>query len=261
MKKPIDPFWVWGGGLAALVVAAGAAVYFYQRERGTVEPSTVAAVPEPPSASEPGPRPVQIVPATPQRSVPLPPLDESDAEVQGGLAELLGRDVAQFLVPQRIIRNLVVTIDNAARDKIALNQRPIKPTGGKFVVSGADDTLVIAPQNYARYAPLVSAVNNVDANTLVGLYRGLQPLFQEAYEDLGNPNTIFNTRLLEVIDHLLQTPDVTEPVRLVQPSVYYRYADPKLEELSPGQKLLIRMGPENAGIIKSKLRQIQAALT
>ena len=38
-------------------------------------------------------------------------------------------------------------------------------------------------------------------------------------------------------------------------------ADPELEALSSGQKLLLRMGPENAGIIKSKLRQIQAALS
>jgi hypothetical protein len=89
----------------------------------------------------------------------------------------------------------------------------------------------------------------------------MQPLFQQAYEDLGNPNRLFNARLLEVIDHLLQTPDVREPVRLVRPSVYYKYADPKLESLSSGQKLLIRMGPENAGAIKAKLREIQAALT
>ncbi|HET7131776.1 MAG TPA: DUF3014 domain-containing protein, partial [Gammaproteobacteria bacterium] len=65
---------------------------------------------------------------------------------------------------------------------------------------------------------------------------------------------------LEVVDHLLATPDVTEPVRLVQPSVYYKYADPKLEALSAGQKLLIRMGPDNAAAVKAKLREIQAEL-
>lgn len=263
MKEPNrDSFWMWGGGLAVLVVAAGVALYFYQRDRGTVEVNPVAAVPEAPSANEPAPRPVPIVPATRSRDVPLPPLEESDADVQGGLTELVGRDaVTQFLSPQRIVRNVVVTVDNMGREKMALNQRPIKPTGGKFVVSGSEETLVIAPENYSRYTPLVTVVNNVDADTFVALYRGLQPLFQEAYEELGNPKGLFNTRLLEVIDELLRTPDVTGPVRLVQPSVYYRYADPKLEALSSGQKLLLRMGPENAGIIKSKLRQLQAALS
>jgi hypothetical protein len=261
MKKPIDAFWIWGGGLAVLIVAAGTAVYLNERGSETVERTPVAAVPAEPSASE-APRPVPIVQPAPEPAVPLPALDESDPEMQGGLTELAGREaVTQFLTPERIIRNVVVTLDNAAREKMALNQRPIKPTGGKFVVAGADETLVIAPENYSRYTPFVTAVKGLDAGTLVGLYRGLQPLFQEAYEDLGNPNKLFNARLLEVIDHLLQTPDVTGPVRLVQPSVYYRYADPKLEALSSGQKLLIRMGPENAGIIKSKLREIQAALS
>jgi hypothetical protein len=261
MKKPIDAFWIWGSGLAVFIIGAGTAVYLKERDSGTVETNPVVAVPTQPTATE-APRPVPIVQPEPQRDVPLPALDESDPEVQGGLTELVGRDsVTQFLSPERIIRNVVVTIDNTTREKMALNQRPIKPTGGKFVVSGADETLVIAPGNYSRYTPFVTVVKNLDASTLVGLYRGLQPLFQEAYEDLGNPNKIFNARLLEVIDHLLQTPDVTGPIRLVQPSVYYRYADPKLEALSSGQKLLLRMGPENAGIIKSKLREIQAALS
>jgi hypothetical protein len=261
MKKPIDAFWIWGGGLAAIVIVASTGVYLNLRDREPVTTNPVAAVPTAPSTGE-EPRPVPIVQPAPQREVPLPPLDESDTEVQGGLTELAGPEaVTEFLSPERIIRNVVVTLDNSAREKMALNQRPIKPTGGKFVVSGADETLVIAPANYSRYTPFVTVVNKLDAGTLVGLYRGLQPLFQQAYEDLGNPNKLFNTRLLEVIDHLLQTPDVTGPVRLVQPSVYYRYADPKLEALSSGQKVLIRMGPENAGIIKAKLRQIQAALS
>jgi hypothetical protein len=46
----------------------------------------------------------------------------------------------------------------------------------------------------------------------------------------------------------------------VQPSVTYKYADPKLEALSSGQKLLIRMGPENETAVKAKLRELRAAL-
>ena len=63
-----------------------------------------------------------------------------------------------------------------------------------------------------------------------------------------------------MIDHLLQTPDVTPPVKLVQPSVTYKYADPKLESLSAGQKLLIRMGPQNESAVKAKLRELREAL-
>jgi hypothetical protein len=38
----------------------------------------------------------------------------------------------------------------------------------------------------------------------------------------------------------------------------YQFADSKLEELSAGQKLLLRMGPANAAIIKTKLRELRA---
>lgn len=254
-----DSFWMWGVGLAVLLVGIGAGVYVYRRDRlPDVEPTATAA---PAPANEPGPRPVEVAPPQPERTIPLPPLDESDVEVQGGLTELLGGNaIMQFLVPQRIVRNVVVTIDNLPREKAALQQRPIKPTPGKFVTSGSEDATVIARENYPRYAPLVAVVKTLDAKTLVGLYRGWQPLFQQSYEELGHPNNAFNTRLLEVIDHLLATPDVAGPVRLVQPGVYYKFADPNLESLSAGQKLLIRMGPDNAGAIKAKLREIRAEL-
>jgi hypothetical protein len=252
---------MWGVGLAVLLVGTGIGLYVYQRDRlPAVEP--LADVPTSGPSSAPAPRPVEIAAPQAAPTIPLPPLDESDVEVRGGLTELLGSSaITQFLTPQRVVRNIVVTIDNLPRSKTALQQRPIKPTAGAFVTSGTEDARVLARENYARYTPFIAVVKTLDAKTLVGLYRGWQPLFQQSYEELGNPTGFFNTRLLEVIDHLLATPDVTEPVRLVQPSVYYKFADPKLEELSAGQKLLIRMGPENAGVIKSKLREIQAELT
>jgi glycosyltransferase involved in cell wall biosynthesis len=49
-------------------------------------------------------------------------------------------------------------------------------------------------------------------------------------------------------------------IALVQPSVVYQSADDRLAKLSAGQKLLIRMGVDNATVIKGKLREIQAEL-
>ncbi len=40
----------------------------------------------------------------------------------------------------------------------------------------------------------------------------------------------------------------------------YRYVDPKLEALSPAQKQLLRMGPENAQKIQAKLRELAGVL-
>jgi hypothetical protein len=70
----------------------------------------------------------------------------------------------------------------------------------------------------------------------------------------------FNDRLVQVIDNLLETPEVKAPIKLVQPKVFYEYADPSLESRSAGQKLLLRMGPANAEIIKGKLRELRAEI-
>ncbi|HEB80283.1 MAG TPA: DUF3014 domain-containing protein, partial [Chromatiales bacterium] len=53
---------------------------------------------------------------------------------------------------------------------------------------------------------------------------------------------------------LLAAPEPSGPVRLVRPSVYYKFADPRLEALPAGQKVLIRMGPGNERRVKPWLR-------
>jgi hypothetical protein len=71
-------------------------------------------------------------------------------------------------------------------------------------------------------------------------------LFQQAYENLGHPPEYFNDRLIEVIDHLLATPELPDPIPLARPNVQFEFADPNLEARSAGQKVLLRMGHENA---------------
>jgi hypothetical protein len=254
-----DWFWPWLLGAGILLVVGGIGLYVVRSD--APEPEAVVDTPAPVvETPTPPPAPIDAAPLPP-RTFPLPPLDESDPEVLGGLTEIFGQQaVAKYFVPERLVRNIVVTIDNIPRQQMALNQRPILPTPGDFVTSGDEDAIVLAPENFVRYEPLVALVSNVDAKTLVSFYRGLEPLFQEAYEDLGHPNASFSMRLNEVIEHLLQTPTPRGEIALVQPSVLYKYADDRLEKLSAGQKLMIRMGVDNATVIKGKLREIQAEL-
>ena len=100
-------------------------------------------------------------------------------------------------------------------------------------------------------------MEQADTQKLVQTYVRLYPLFQKSYEELGYPKGYFNDRLVEVIDHLLATPDVPAPIALVQPKVLYEFADPALESRSAGQKMLMRMGPVNESRVKAKLRDIR----
>ncbi|MDQ6923194.1 MAG: DUF3014 domain-containing protein, partial [Pseudomonadota bacterium] len=113
----------------------------------------------------------------------------------------------------------------------------------------------------SRYTPYVQIATAIDAKNLVSAYVHFYPLIQEDYRDLGYPKGYFNDRLIEAIDDLLATPELTDPPQLVQPKVLYQYSDPDLEARSAGQRMMIRMGAENATKIKAKLQEIRRELT
>jgi len=66
---------------------------------------------------------------------------------------------------------------------------------------------------------------------------------------------------VEAIDDMLAAPELKEAPQLVQPKVWFQYADPDLEGRSAGQKILMRIGPANAAKVKSRLREIRSELT
>lgn len=249
------------GVAGTLVALAVVAIWYFvvrEPEPPAIQRAADVEAPVPVVAPEPAPA-IDTAPTEP--AIPLPSLDESDEEVASTLTETFGEPVVkEYLRAESFIRNVVVTIDSLPRPALSLERRPIQPTLGLFAVSGAENALVLSDENYSRYTPFVTLVARTDGRTIVEIYRLYYPLLQEAYVELGNPDTVFETRVREVIDHLLATPEVAEPIALVQPNVLYEYRDPALEELSAGQKILIRMGPEHRALIKSKLREIRTLL-
>ncbi|HEV2701364.1 MAG TPA: DUF3014 domain-containing protein [Steroidobacteraceae bacterium] len=257
--KPI----IWAA--AAVVVAGAIALYLYaHRARPAAAPTAsapqaITAPQNPPVASAPVIE--HPVPAEAAGSGPTPPLDQSDQTFHAALTGLPGAQALEkLLVGDNIIRNVVVTVDNLSKKKVAPDKRPIKATSGQFITRGTGDQLFISPDNYARYQPFIDVVKTVDTAQLAQLYYRFYPLFQTAFDDLGYQDAYFNDRLIALIDHLLATPDVTGPIALVQPNVMYLYADPALEALSAGQKTLIRMGPKNEALVKERLKDLKAKL-
>ena len=258
---------------AAIIVGAaiiGVGAYF----RLHSAPPAPVSPPPPPTAQQ---QATPLMPAAPpapviQHPIPaqsgqsasagLPALDSSDPTVLDALTRLVGRPaIARFLVPKAIIRHIVVTVDNLPRAKVAANLRPIQPTPGQTIVNQQGATTLLSRKNYARYTPFVQAIGAMDMKSLAAVYFRLYPLFQQAYRSLGYPHGYFNDRLVEAIDSLLATPQVQQPIELVQGRVFWQFADPKLEALPAGQKLLLRMGPKNAAVIEAKLRQLRQLIT
>ncbi len=243
--------WLYWAIPIVVVLGAGGALW-YARTHNTPAPAPAAQTEAPSTVEPPVQHPIEQV----ADDKPLPALAESDRDVQESLAGAFGRSIEQVLVPKDIVRHAVVTIDNLPRKKAAVQLWPVKPVGGELAVApGGEPTL--SPDNAARYAPFISIVKNADVAQVAGVYRHFYPLFQQAYVDLGYPDGYFNDRLVEVIDHLLATPDVAGPIKLTQPGVFYQYADPSIEERSAGQKAMIRLGSQNAALVKEKLRALR----
>ncbi len=193
---------------------------------------------------------------------PLPSLDDSDDQVRKDLYGLAAKQVLDRLLNlNHIIRRLVVTVDNLPRRHLANSKyRSNQAVRGRFTVEQDHLGIYLGEQNFARYTPFVRLLESLDSKRVLAFYAHYYPLVQTAYKELGYPSAYFNDRLIDVIDHLLETPDTGGRIALVRPRVLYQYADPELEELSAGQKALIRMGPRNAARVKSKLRELRAAL-
>lgn len=173
------------------------------------------------------------------------------------LGGLLGRKWQVYILGEGLIQRIVATVDSLPRERLPAGVMPLKRVPKTFVTTGKGGTLAIGPGNSARYAAHVQLVGAVDAAKLVSVYVRFYPLFQRAYEELGNPKAYFNDRLVVAIDDLLAAPELSGPIKLVKPGLHYEFADPALEARSAGQKLMIRMGRDNAVLVKAKLREIR----
>ncbi len=276
----------WLIGLLLVVLAAAAyyfiAVYDPFAEETLPPPIPTVAIEQP----KPQPKPVllepveEVIGVEPELEIVdevtvLPALAESDEWVLDSLSSLAGEaSVMRFFVSDNVVSRFVATVDALTSRQVPGQIMAVQDLGGEFMATANEqpDTVIrnaegdpipqyiLNPANYQRYEPQVEMFEALDTQELVTLYRDYAPLCQQAYVELGYPDGDFDARLIEVIDSLLFTPDISEPLRLIKPEAFYLFTNPDLEALPAGQKALLRMGPMNAQRVKAKLREIRTAL-
>lgn len=253
--------------MIVLVAAVLIALYLYLPDilrQPTTDTVSSPSAPPPPK-SEPAIRhPIENVPTQPstEDTKPLPPLAESDEPALTAAQRLVGREsLERYFYLDSLMRRVVVTIDNLPRKQVPERYRLMKPIGGRFVTTEEREATFLNPKNYARYAPAVAFLEGIDTKKLVATYVRFYSLLQQEYQNLGQPGGYFNDRTVEAIDDMLAAPELHQPIQLVRPNVWYKFADPELEARSAGQKLMLRIGPENAARVKAKLKDIRRELT
>jgi hypothetical protein len=241
--------------LVLLLVALAVYVWYSRRSRAVSDQAATTP------ASEPRARTPTPPLGGPGEDIELPPLAESDSLVR----QLVGRlsahpAVAAWLAGDGLIRNATVTVQNVAAGQTPLQHLKRLAPKAPFAARDASSELTIDPQAYERYNWVADGIASLDAEGVARLYGTLKPRVEEAFAELGSPETRFDATLERAIVVLLDTPIVDGDVRLVPRGALYAYADPRLEQLAPAQKQVLRAGPRNSRLILGKLREIALAL-
>jgi hypothetical protein len=253
-----------------LVLLVGAAWWWLHRPKESLGES-VADVPvqaDPVAMTEPQAiqHPLEPVEQAPADATDAPPVD-ADTLAAGELRDVFDGKLSEWLMPDKLMRRLVATVDNLTHNARVEPLRPLRAPSAPFAVerevvdaAAGTERITISPANAARYDAIVGLLASVDTAKAVAAYRRIYPQLQQGYEDLGYPGRYFNDRVVQVIDHLLETPEPEGPILLEQPKVLYRFADADLESRSAGQKLLLRIGVDHERTVKKKLREIRALI-
>lgn len=244
-RRPNAP-WLIGAGVVLALALGGA--YLYLRSPSREAAPAAAGAPE---------RPERTRAADPPEQIALPPLDETDPVVREMVGQLSSHPtVAAWLTTDGLILNFtVVTLRIAKGESPTQELRAIGPVP-PFRPRTAREDLFVAPSSYQRYDRYAAAVSALDARGAARLYTTLKPRIADAYRRMGDPTGNFDPVLERAIVEMLRVPVVHGDIELAPHGIGYAFVDPRLESLSPAQKQLLRMGPQNVQAIQAKLRDI-----
>lgn len=237
------------GGIALVVLIGGGAWWMSRRPPATNTTPAAVNSTEAPITAPPPP-------------VALPPLDEMDAFLRPLLQALSTRpELVRWLATDDLVRQLAAAIDKASQgDNPAGGFMELAPSS-PMAMTGRGTRRAIDPASYRRYDGLVTTVTTIDASAVARIYKTIRPRLNEAYQNMGHPGGNVDTAVRQALDMLLDTPVVKGPVMLVEGAgARWAYADPKLEELTPTQKQLVRMGPAHTDAMLVWLRALQSGL-
>lgn len=229
-----------------------------------VEEVVVEEPPLPPAPDIPAP-PEPVVQEEVEEPAPpppaLPPLEDSDAMAREQLSAAgLGPELEKLQQQQNLVQQGTALVEGMSRGLVLRKLLPLDPPKGVFAVEKQGEQMFVDPAGYRRYDSYAEAIESLDTAALVDNFHTMRPLYEQAYGQLGLPPDDFDNAVIRVLDRILATPEIEDPIALTRKSVMYQYADPQLEQLTPLQKQLLRMGPENIRRIKEQAAALRAGL-
>ena len=248
--------------IAGLILVGGGAVIWWWLSSGSaesVEPDPGVAVAEEAPAPEPSPPSPSADPPAPEPQAP-PALSESDSlvrDVVGGLSR--HAQWMTWLVTEELAMNFVRAVGAVAYDEPPqASLEPLRPDEG-FSVVRRGQRFYPAETSFRRFELAVEVFDSIDVAGAAAAYERLEPLFEQAHDELGYPGE-FRSTLERAVTRLLLTPIPESTPELRLRVISFEYVDPALESLSPAQKLLLRLGPDHGDRVRAKVRELYGAL-
>ena len=247
--------------LVLLLVIAGGVVLLtgiWPPEEESPAPPEMAAPPAPPPApeitelEEPAVEPPPPPPAPVE--VPLPRLEESDDAVRDAVGDIpLGTAGQQYLVPGNIIERSASLIYLMAQGDVPYKLLPVSRPKAAFPISDDGTQVVTDPAGFKRYDALTQWLQSLDLASLLSSLEWFIPLFREAWSYYGEDPAAFDMAVVMTLDLVIATPEIDlSEARLVRKEAVWIFEDPTIEGLAPIQKQVLRLGPENAEVVKAK---------
>ena len=247
--------------LVLLLVIAGGVVLLtgiWPPEEESTAPPVMAAPPAPPPApaitelEEPAVEPPPPPPAPVEE--PLPRLEESDDAVRDAVGDIpLGTAGQQYLVPGNIIERSASLIYLMAQGDVPYKLLPVSRPKAAFPISDDGTQVVTDPAGFERYDALTQWLQSLDLESLLSSLEWFIPLFREAWSYYGEDPAAFDMAVVMTLDLVIATPEIDlSEARLIRKEAVWIFEDPAIEGLAPIQKQVLRMGPENAEIVKAK---------
>ena len=247
--------------LVVLLVIAGGVVLLtgiWPPEEESTAPPVIAAPPAPPPApvitelEEPVVEPAPPPPAAVEE--PLPRLEESDDAVRDAVGDIpLGTAGQQYLVPGNIIERSASLIYLMAQGDVPYKPLPVSRPKAALPISDDGTQVVTDPAGFERYDALTQWLQSLDLESLLSSLEWFIPLFREAWSYYGEDPAAFDMAVVMTLDLVIATPEIDlSEARLIRKEAVWIFEDPAIEGLAPIQKQVLRMGTENAEIVKAK---------
>ena len=227
-------------------------------------PAVTAPPPEPPPApvvteiEEPAPEPPPLPPEPVEE--PLPQLEESDDAVRDAVGDIpLGTAGQQYLIPGNIIERSASLIYLMAQGDVPYKLLPVSRPKAAFPISDDGTQVVTDPAGFERYDALTQWLQSLDLESLLSSLEWFIPLFREAWSYYGEDPAAFDMAVVMTLDLVIATPEIDlSEARLIRKEAVWIFEDPAIEGLAPIQKQVLRMGPENAEVVKAKAAEARS---